>query len=245
MKKKLTLAGVAAVVAATAIMGAGEAVAQGIQELPHRSLATAMHNDLNSGQTPDRATLQANSSKILVSQENGDVTRCTGGFVVEYENRPHLVTAGHCAESIDATVQGASFSRIVRDKDVRPLPRDYGLIPTSVEENVVATGDGPRDKMEITGVAKPKVGMEVCSYGATTGWRCGVVTRVNEHGFASTLNSRHGDSGGIVVSGNKVVGIAVTGRTGAESYSEGRTSRFGSGSVRADWILKDAKATLL
>lgn len=86
--------------------------------------------------------------------------------------------------------------------------------------------------------------MEVCSYGATTGWRCGIVTRVKAYGFASTLNSRHGDSGGIVVSGDKVVGISVTGRKGADSYSEGRNvNRFGSGMVRADWILRDAKAT--
>lgn len=243
--KKFVLAGVAAAVIAAGVMGtAHTAEAQGINELPHRSLATAMSEDLNAHATEStgrRKMIQGAPAKLLVSQEDGNVTRCTGGFVVDFKGAPHLVTAGHCANSIDATVRGTGFSRIVRDHDGRAIPRDYGLIPTSADNTTIATGDGTK---RITGVIAPEVGMEVCSYGATTGWRCGVVTRVKDYGFASTLNSRHGDSGGIVVSGDKVVGISVTGRKGADSYSEGRNvNRFGSGMVRADWILEDAKAT--
>src|SRR5699024_4793152 len=80
-------------------------------------------------------------------------------------------------------------------------------------------GTGPDTTQDITGTADPVVGQKACKSGSRTGFSCGTIsdvgamidvagTRTIENAFTVDLCALPGDSGGVVFSGDKALGIS-------------------------------------
>src|SRR5699024_7793427 len=53
----------------------------------------------------------------------------------------------------------------------------------------------------------PDLGTPVCALGATSGWRCGTVVAANDREIQTSFCSAPGDSGGVILSGDRIVGV--------------------------------------
>ena len=116
------------------------------------------------------------------------------------------LTAGHCGEVgsriwAERNTSAGVIGRIV----LKSKPGDYAVIaldPSRVAPSRVAGGATIRSVG-----AFPAAGASVCKAGRTTGFSCGPVL-VNDGAEAfSYVCANHGDSGGPVVAGNRVVGM--------------------------------------
>lgn len=165
---------------------------------------------------------------------------CTKGFAVTDGAKNYTVTAGHCSVRSETTPE---VTPVVEDYDafVDSLVRtdgenDWAMFEDDDVANYAGLGMmGSEGQMPLTGVVAPRVGMNVCSYGDTTGWRCGTVIEVTDKSFKTNFVSRKGDSGGVIIAGNKVVGITAKVKKdddGNVLYSRG---------TRADHILSESR----
>ncbi|GAA2984151.1 S1 family peptidase [Actinokineospora diospyrosa] len=92
---------------------------------------------------------------------------------------------------------------------------------------------GPASTAVVKGATEAAIGAQVCRYGPTTGWRCGVVQAknqtVNYPGGTVTGLTRTsmcvepGDAGGPVLAGNQAQGVIVG---GSGNCTSGGTSYF-------------------
>lgn len=165
---------------------------------------------------------------------------CTKGFAVTDGAKTYTVTAGHCSvrskttPEVTPTVEnyGTFVDSLVRTDG----ENDWAMFEDDTVANYAGMGMmGSEGQMPLNGVVAPHVGMNVCSYGFTTGWRCGTVTGVADESFTTNFVSRTGDSGGVIIAGNKVVGITAKVKhndNGDVEYSRG---------TRADHILRESR----
>lgn len=154
---------------------------------------------------------------------------CSVGFpVITPDGTPGFVTAGHCdrdgraagtpAASMAFDGAGTVVGRFTK---VRSDGMDYSVVRAVPQVAHRLSIDGTRGAggaaVPVRGTLDPIRGMDVCTTGFVTGFSCGKVlaTGLSEdvegvplHGmFTVSTCVQHGDSGGAVVAGDRVVGI--------------------------------------
>ncbi|AWH96605.1 S1 family peptidase [Dietzia psychralcaliphila] len=153
----------------------------------------------------------------------GGILECSTGFNGELDGAPVVVTAAHCAGADGtraALADGEEFGTMTRtERD----GIDTALVAVDPEftdrfrTNLV--GAGPDTTQAITGTADPVVGQKACKTGFRTGFSCGTVSEVGAmidvagsrtiaNAFTVDLCALPGDSGGVVFSGDKALGIS-------------------------------------
>ncbi|MCZ4603149.1 S1 family peptidase [Streptomyces sp. Lzd4kr] len=157
--------------------------------------------------------------------------RCTAGVNVQSGSTYYFVTAGHCTEGLPTWYTGAALDTAVGPTTGSSFPgNDFGVVRYA---NPSVPHPGTVGTVDVTGTASAHVGQRVCTRGATTGVRCGVVTALNAtvnygggdivSGLIQTnICAEPGDSGGPLYAGDKVIGILSGGSgnctTGGTSY---------------------------
>ncbi|MGW4753162.1 S1 family peptidase [Streptomyces chartreusis] len=157
--------------------------------------------------------------------------RCTAGVNVQSGSTYYFVTAGHCTEGLPTWYTGAALDTAVGPTTGSSFPgNDFGVVRYA---NPSVPHPGTIGTVDVTGTASAYVGQRVCTRGATTGVRCGVVTALNAtvnygggdivSGLIQTnICAEPGDSGGPLYAGDKVIGILSGGSgnctTGGTSY---------------------------
>ncbi|MBB1043757.1 S1 family peptidase, partial [Dietzia sp. DQ11-44] len=153
----------------------------------------------------------------------GGILECSTGFNGELDGTPVVVTAAHCAGA-DGTraafADGEEFGTMTRTQhdgiDTALVAVDPELADR-FRTNLV--GAGPDTTQAITGTADPVVGQKACKTGFRTGFSCGTVSEVGAmidvagsrtiaNAFTVDLCALPGDSGGVVFSGDKALGIS-------------------------------------
>ncbi|MFC5220338.1 S1 family peptidase [Streptomyces coerulescens] len=157
--------------------------------------------------------------------------RCTAGVNVQSGSTYYFVTAGHCTTDLPTWYTGATMDTAVGPTTGSSFPgNDFGVVRYT---NPAVPHPGTIGTVDVTGTASAYVGQRVCTRGATTGVRCGVVTALNAsvnygggdivHGLIQTnICAEPGDSGGPLYAGDKVIGILSGGSgncaTGGTTY---------------------------
>ncbi|MFB6936832.1 S1 family peptidase [Streptomyces chartreusis] len=157
--------------------------------------------------------------------------RCTAGVNVQSGSTYYFVTAGHCTEGLPTWYTGAALDTAVGPTTGSSFPgNDFGVVRYA---NPAVPHPGTVGTVDVTGTASAYVGQRVCTRGATTGVRCGVVTALNatvNYGggdivtglIQTNICAEPGDSGGPLYAGDKVIGILSGGSgnctTGGTSY---------------------------
>lgn len=153
----------------------------------------------------------------------GGVLECSTGFNGELEGEPVVVTAAHCAGE-DGTraafADGEEFGTMTRttregiDTALIAVDEQFAERFTT---NLVGTD---RDTTQaIIGTARPVVGQKACKTGFRTGFSCGTISEVDtdidvagsrtiDGAFTVDLCALPGDSGGVVFSGDRALGIS-------------------------------------
>ncbi|MET9230382.1 S1 family peptidase [Lentzea sp. NPDC003310] len=169
--------------------------------------------------------LQRTEGTFKLFAEGGDAifaggSRCSLGFnVVTDDNRPAILTAGHCTAAgrqFSLTPGGRAAATVVRS--TFPGNGDFALLTYNNRDtdapSEVDTGNGRR--VRIQRAAEARVGQQVQRMGSTTGLRSGRVTGLNAtvnypEGrvtglIQTTVCAEGGDSGGpmFTVNGNAV-----------------------------------------
>ncbi|MFD9704459.1 S1 family peptidase [Lentzea sp. NPDC059081] len=174
--------------------------------------------------------LQRTEGTFRLFAEGGDAifagnSRCSLGFnVVTNDNRPAILTAGHC------TAAGRQFSLNAGGRAAATVARstfpgngDFALLTYNNRDtnapSQVDTGNGGR--VQIRRAAEAQVGRQVQRMGSTTGLRSGRVTALNAtvnypEGrvtglIQTTVCAEGGDSGGPLFAGSDAIGLTSGG----------------------------------
>lgn len=165
--------------------------------------------------------LQRTAGTFRLFAEGGDAifagnSRCSLGFnVVTNDNRPAILTAGHCTAAgrqFSLTPGGRAAATVVRS--TFPGAGDFALLTYNNRDTAapseVDTGNGR--KVRIQRAAEARVGTQVQRMGSTTGLRAGRVTGLNAtvnypEGrvtglIQTTVCAEGGDSGGPMFTAN-------------------------------------------
>ncbi|RSN99220.1 serine protease [Streptomyces sp. WAC 05379] len=233
--------GVASAVAALGMDGTAWTVDERSGKL--RVLADSTVSDTELAQlrrTADRfdggLTLERLDGRLRTLLSGGDGIyaggrRCTAGVNVQSGSTYYFITAGHCTEGLPTWYTGAALDTAVGPTTGSSFPgNDFGVVRYA---NPAVPHPGTIGTVDVTGTASAYVGQRVCTRGATTGVRCGVVTALNAtvnygggdivSGLIQTnICAEPGDSGGPLYAGDKVIGILSGGSgnctTGGTSY---------------------------
>ncbi|MEV6235455.1 S1 family peptidase [Lentzea sp. NPDC051838] len=169
----------------------------------------------------DGATLQRTSGTFRLFAEGGDAifagnSRCSLGFnVITDDNRPGILTAGHCTAAgrqLSLTAGGRPAATVT--ESTFPGNGDFALLTYNNRNtnapSEVDTGNGRT--VRIRRAAEARVGSQVQRMGSTTGLRSGRVTGLNAtvnypEGavtglIQTTVCAEGGDSGGPLFSRN-------------------------------------------
>ncbi|MGN0101059.1 MAG: S1 family peptidase [Dietzia sp.] len=151
------------------------------------------------------------------------VLECSTGFNGELEGKPVVVTAAHCAGADGtraALADGEEFGTLTRTQrdgiDTALIEVDED-VADRFRTNLVGAGDG--STQGIVGTAAPVVGQKACKTGFRTGFSCGTISQVDAQidvagtrtisgAFTVDLCALPGDSGGVVFSGDRALGIS-------------------------------------
>ncbi|MGW6443350.1 S1 family peptidase [Lentzea sp. NPDC055074] len=165
--------------------------------------------------------LQRTAGTFTLFAEGGDAifagnSRCSLGFnVVTNDNRPAILTAGHCTAAgrqFSLTPGGRAAATVARS--TFPGAGDFALLTYNNRDTAapseVDTGNGR--KVRIQRAAEARVGTQVQRMGSTTGLRSGRVTGLNAtvnypEGrvtglIQTTVCAEGGDSGGPMFTAN-------------------------------------------
>ncbi|WP_407335087.1 S1 family peptidase [Dietzia kunjamensis] len=176
----------------------------------------------------------------------GGILECSTGFNGELDGKPVVITAAHCAGADGtraALADGEEFGTMTRSEREGI---DTALI--AVDDDVAdrfrtnLVGDGPDSTQGIIGTADPVVGQKACKTGFRTGFSCGTIsqvgttidvagTRTISNAFTVDLCALPGDSGGVVFSGDRALGISSASNvadsvTCADADAVARTAGF-------------------
>lgn len=153
----------------------------------------------------------------------GGVLACSTGFNGELDGKPVVITAAHCAGAEGTRAAFPDAGEFGTMRAVRRDGVDTALIavdePQSARFRAGLVGTGTDTTQPISGTARPVVGQKACKMGSRTGFSCGTVaetgtdidvagTRTISNGFTIDLCALPGDSGGVVFSGDKALGIS-------------------------------------
>ena len=159
---------------------------------------------------------------------------------------PVVMTAAHCsgADGTRAALAGGeefgTMTRTEREGIDTALIAVDDDVADRFRTNLV--GDGPDSTQEIIGTADPVVGQKACKTGFRTGFSCGTIsqvgttidvagTRTISNAFTVDLCALPGDSGGVVFSGDRALGISSASNvadsvTCADADAVARTAGF-------------------
>lgn len=157
---------------------------------------------------------------------------CSTGFNGTLDGKPVVITAAHCnrADDVRAVLaDGTEFGTFVETK---ADGIDSALIRIDDDHaerfanNLVGGADGKQQP--ITGTAAPVVGQVACKMGSRTGFSCGKITetgatidvagqRTLNNSFLVDLCALPGDSGGVVFSGDRALGISSASNVAGEA----------------------------
>lgn len=116
------------------------------------------------------------------------------------------LTAGHCGNvGSQITLQDNPGAGVVGQIVLKSTPGDYAVIALD-PSRVVGTPTVGGATIRSVG-AFPPAGSNVCKSGRTTGFSCGPVLSLRSTDSLSYVCANHGDSGGPVLSGNRIVGM--------------------------------------
>ncbi|MGA9873634.1 MAG: S1 family peptidase [Rhodococcus sp. (in: high G+C Gram-positive bacteria)] len=138
-----------------------------------------------------------------------DLTACSFA-AVGYDNAGRLVglTAGHCilAPGLPVTLIGNPGAGPVGTTVSGHWGPDYGVIRLDPAKVIPVSSTGG---VTVTGIGPATVGAPVCKSGAATGTTCGTVLDVRpDTDVVTAAPTLWADSGGPLVSGTTLVGIA-------------------------------------
>lgn len=153
----------------------------------------------------------------------GGLLECSTGFNGELDGKPVVITAAHCAGADGTRASFPGGDEFGTMTGVRKEGIDTALIRIDDEHadrfrtNLVGTG--PDTTQAITGTTAPVVGQKACKSGSRTGFSCGTISEVGatidvagsrtiEDAFTVDLCALPGDSGGVVFSGDKALGVS-------------------------------------
>ena len=174
------------------------------------------------------------------------ILECSTGFNGELDGKPVVVTAAHCAGADGtraALADGEEFGTMIRTTregiDTALIEVDDDVADRFQNNQV---GSGPDSTQSIIGTADPVVGQKACKTGFRTGFSCGTISEVGaeidvagsrtiDGAFTVDLCALPGDSGGVVFSGDRALGISSASNvaeTGACANAEtvARTAGF-------------------
>jgi streptogrisin C len=175
---------------------------------------------IESAPTPAGPVVGGTAYKVGVP---GGLLECSTGFNGELDGEPVVITAAHCAGEDGtraALADGEEFGTMTRthreDIDTALIAVDDELADR-FRTNLVGAADG--DTQEIVGTANPVVGQKACKTGFRTGFSCGTISQVGTsidvsgartiaNAFTVDLCALPGDSGGVVFSGDRALGIS-------------------------------------
>lgn len=177
---------------------------------------------LRAAQTPSPDGPVVGGTGYMVGVPGG-VLECSTGFNGELGGKPVVVTAAHCAGEDGARAAFAdgeefgTMTRTTREGIDTALISVDEQVADRFANNLVGTD---RDATQaIIGTARPVVGQKACKTGFRTGFSCGTISevdtnidvagsRVIEGAFTVDLCALPGDSGGVVFSGDRALGIS-------------------------------------
>ncbi|WP_010540792.1 S1 family peptidase [Dietzia alimentaria] len=153
----------------------------------------------------------------------GGILECSTGFNGELDGKPVVITAAHCAGEDGTRAAFADGQEFGTMSDTKREGIDTSLIAVDTEfadrfqTNLVGSSEG--NTQEIIGTADPVVGQKACKTGFRTGFSCGTISqvgtsidvsgsRVIDNAFTVDLCALPGDSGGVVFSGDRALGIS-------------------------------------
>src|SRR5699024_3355617 len=154
---------------------------------------------------------------------DGGILECSTGFNGELDGATVVVTAAPFAGADDASASSPWAEEVgpstgaTEDRIATALIAVDDVPADRFSSNLVGTG--PDTTQDITGTADPVVGQKACKSGSRTGFSCGTIsdvgamidvagTRTIENAFTVDLCALPGDSGGVVFSGHKALGIS-------------------------------------
>ena len=115
------------------------------------------------------------------------------------------ITAGHCANPGTPVTSGDAPEAGRIGTYVRTGSPDYGVI--KLNNNVRLTNTYGRASIGQLGGAVPATLQQICKTGISTGTSCGPVIGVDGPYLLAHLCGSHGDSGGPIYAGNRLVAI--------------------------------------
>ncbi|MGW7370030.1 S1 family peptidase [Streptomyces sp. NPDC054841] len=158
--------------------------------------------------------------------------RCSLGFNVVKDGKPHFITAGHCGKAGSEWAQSAGGPAIGTMVDSQFPENDFALVKYSGDTehpSAVNLYDGGSQK--ITKAGEATVGMKVSRSGSTTQVHDGEVTGLDatvNYGDGQIVNgliqttvcAEPGDSGGSLFAGDTAIGLTSGGSGDCSSGGE-------------------------
>lgn len=157
---------------------------------------------------------------------------CSTGFNGTLNGEPVVITAAHCNRMDGVRAAFADGTEFGTFADTKPDNIDSTLIKVDDEQgerfanNLVGGEEGKAQ--EITGTAAPVAGQVACKMGSRTGFSCGTINETGAHidvagqrtianAFTVDICALPGDSGGVVFSGNRALGISSASNVAGET----------------------------
>lgn len=171
---------------------------------------------------------------------------CSTGFNGTLGGAPVVITAAHCnrldgvrAALTDGTEFG-TFAETMRDGVDSALIKVDAAQANRFANNLVGGENGAQQP--ITGTSDPVVGQVACKMGSRTGYSCGKIAQTGAHidvagqrtidnAFTIDLCALPGDSGGVVFSGDKALGISSASNVAGEQDCGSAAAHAGAAGV--------------
>ena len=148
------------------------------------------------------AALPVGGGTPIVVGGTAGCTLTAAGF--DRDNRPVAFTAAHCSEGLHTpvSVQNAPTLGTVGTVEARNEQLDYSVIALDTSKVV------PVRQAGVAGTGGlPATGDTVCKDGMATGHTCGLTWQSDDTRSWSQMCAGHGDSGGPVTKGDRLVGM--------------------------------------
>lgn len=157
---------------------------------------------------------------------------CSTGFNGTLNGAPVVITAAHCNRMDGVRAALADGTEFGTFADTKPDNIDSALIKVDkdfgerFDNNLVGGEEGKTQ--EITGTSAPVAGQVACKMGSRTGFSCGKIDetgtnidvagqRTIANAFTVDICALPGDSGGVVFSGNRALGISSASNVAGET----------------------------
>ncbi|WP_333618576.1 trypsin-like serine protease [Dietzia sp.] len=184
----------------------------------------------------------AYESKIALGQ-----LECSTGFNGTLDGKPVVITAAHCNRNDNVRAafpnnqEFGTFTETQREGIDSALIKVDDSQASRFANNLVGGENG--STQGITGTAAPVVGQVACKMGSRTGYSCGKITQADtkidvagqrtiDNAFTIDLCALPGDSGGVVFSGDRALGISSASNVAGERNCDSATNHADAAGVK-------------